>query len=355
MRRNPVFIKFTQWEHWPVVAYYVPLLPFFLWRSLRAGHPIFFTVTNPAILFSGVGTESKHKTLELLPDDIKPKSVFIEKNTSSDAIIDLIKTHRFNYPIIVKPDIGFRGYLVKKIDSEKALLRYFNHVKENIIVQEFIPYENEFGIFYHRIPGHKNGKITSVTIKKFIKIKGDGILNVSQLIKNDKRAFLYADLFFIIHQDKLDIVLPKGKELTLSVIGNHSKGTQFINGNHLINSALENFINDICNQIDGWYYGRLDIKYKSYEQLLQGKEFKILEINGIISEPTHIYDASHKDASYFKALASINEHWGIMGKIAQKLHSENNIAYPAVIPYVKNMLWLRTYIKKLKKLNAKDF
>ena len=355
MRRNPVFIKLTQWEHWPALAYYVPLLPFFFWRSLKAGHPIFFTVTNPAILFSGVGTESKYKTLELLPVDLKPKSILIKKNTAPEAVIDLIKTNQFNYPLIAKPDIGFRGYLVKKINSEQALLSYFNHVKENVIVQEFIPYQNEFGIFYHRMPGNKNGKVTSVTIKKFIKIKGDGKLNVSQLIKKDERAFLYTDLFFIIHQDKLEMVLPKDEELTLSVIGNHSKGTQFINGNHLIDGALEGLIDDICNKIDGWYYGRLDIKFESYEQLLKGEAFKILEINGIISEPTHIYDASYKGASYFKALASINEHWRIMGKIAQKIHRDNNIAYPSVMPYIKNMMWLRSHTKKLKKLNAKDF
>ena len=355
MRRNPVFIKLTQWEHWPTLAYYIPLLPFFFWRSLRAGHPIFFTVTNPAILYSGVGTESKYKTLELLPAHLKPSSILIKKNTASEVIKDLIKTHQFNYPLIAKPDIGFRGYLVKKINSEKALLRYFDHVRENVIVQEFIPYQNEFGIFYHRMPGSKNGKITSVTIKKFIKIKGDGKLNVSQLIKKDTRAFLYTDLFFIIHQDKLEMVLPKNEELTLSVIGNHSKGTQFINGNHLIDRALEKLINDICNKVDGWYYGRLDIKFESYEQLLKGEAFKILEINGIISEPTHIYDASYKGASYFKALASINEHWRIMGKIAQKIHREKNIAYPSVMPYIKNMMWLRSHTKKLKKLNAKDF
>lgn len=355
MRRNPVFIKLTQWEHWPTLAYYVPLFPFFLWRSLRAGHPIFFTVTNPSILFSGIGTESKYKTLDLLPDHLKPSSILIQKNTKTEAIIDLIKSHEFNYPVIVKPDVGFRGYLVKKVDTEEALLRYFDHIKEDVIVQEFIPYENEFGIFYHRMPGHKSGKITSVTIKKFIKIKGDGVLNVSQLIQKDERAFLYTDLFFIIHQDKLETVLPKDEELTLSVIGNHSKGTQFINGNHLIDSALEKLINDICQKIDGWYYGRLDIKYQSYEQLLKGEAFKILEINGIISEPTHIYDASYKGASFFKALASINEHWSIMGKIARKLHRENNIAYPAMMPYIRNMIWLRSYTKKLKKLNAQDF
>jgi len=29
MRRNPVFVKLTEWEHWPTFMFYLPLLPFF--------------------------------------------------------------------------------------------------------------------------------------------------------------------------------------------------------------------------------------------------------------------------------------------------------------------------------------
>ncbi len=91
------------------------------------------------------------------------------------------------------------------------------HVKEDVIIQEFIPYENELGIFYHRIPDQKKGKITSVTIKKFLKVKGDGFLNLSELIQKDDRAYLYADLFHGIHQDKLDHILDKGEAMTLCI------------------------------------------------------------------------------------------------------------------------------------------
>lgn len=355
MKRNPDFVKITRWEHWPTLAYYIPLFPFFLWRSIKAGHPIFYTIANPAILFSGSGTESKFKTLGLLPESLIPKSFLFKQNDPAAELQKIILNNKLDFPLIAKPDIGFRGYLVKKIDSLGGLRNYLQHVKEDVIIQEFVPYENELGIFYHRIPGQKKGRITSVTIKKFMKITGDGLLTVSELIQKDDRAFLYADLFQAIHQNKLGHILNKGEKMTLSIIGNHSKGTQFLNGNHLINEALEDFIDRICQQLEGWYYGRLDIKYKNYEQLLKGEDFKILEMNGIISEPTHIYDATAKNASYFKALKSINTHWNIMAKIALKLHKEQRIPYPSISAYFKNMLWLRAHTKKLKKLNAMDF
>lgn len=354
MRRNPDIIKITEWEHWPILAYYIPLLPLFLWRSLKAGHPIYYTIANPAILFSGNGTESKFKSLELLPENQVPKGLLFVKHDSITSLREKLHAQGLDFPLIAKPDIGFRGYLVKKIDSMSQLQNYLRHVKEDVLIQEFIPYENELGIFYHRIPGQKKGKVTSVTIKQFIKIKGDGHHNIKDLIQIDNRAFLYAELFYHIHQDKLDRVLDKEEELTLSVIGNHSKGARFINGNHLINDALESCMDKICQQMKGWYYGRLDIKFKSYDEFLKRKDFKIIEVNGIISEPTHIYDASHKSSSYFKALKSINTHWRIMGEIAQIIHRDQQVPYPSVKAYFKNMMWLRSYSRKLKKLNAMD-
>ena len=88
--------------------------------------------------------------------------------------------------------------------------------------------------------------------------------------------------------------------------------------------------------------------------MIVARDFKIIEVNGIISEPTHIYDATSKNASYFEAIKTINKHWDIMDKIAKMNHQKYGVEYQKVFPYFKNMLWLRSYSKKLKKLNKKD-
>jgi hypothetical protein len=353
MTRNRVFVKLTQWEHWPTLLFYIPLLPFFLWRSIVARHPIFYTIANPGMLYSGNGTESKFASLALLPPEHRPESLLLTRDVQVDNLQNQLDQKHLTFPLIAKPDIGFRGYLVKKIDDLETLQKYVKMIRDDVIVQEFIPYENELGIFYHREPGQNQGKITSVTIKKFIRLTGDGKRTLSQLIEDDDRAYLYMDLFSSMHRENMGDILPKDKRFTLSVIGNHSKGTQFINGNHLINEEMERLMDHICRGIKGWYYGRLDIKFESMDKLLQGKNFKILEINGIISEPTHIYDATHETASYFNALKCINKHWNLMAGIATKLHREHHIPYPDILPYCKNMLWLRSHTRKLKKLNAK--
>ncbi len=354
MKNKSSYIRLTQWEHWPTMLFYVPLAPFFIYRAIKAKHPLHFVATNPGILYSGSGTESKFKTLLKVPEKYRPKGIWISKDRDQQKTKDQIKNLPFDYPIIAKPDIGFRGYLVKKIINKESLINYLNKVNTDVILQEFIPYHNELGIFYHRIPGNKKGKITSVTIKKFISVYGDGKSTLSELIQKDDRAFLYYKLFKNIHKSNMDKVYKKGEKIILTEIGNHSKGTQFINGNHLINKNLENLLDGICNQIDGWYYGRLDIKYKDYDSFLKGNDFKILEVNGIISEPTHIYDATCKKSSFINCVKTINNHWNIMNDIAIKNHNINGVAYPKIIPYLKNMLWLRTHSKKLKALNKKD-
>ena len=148
-----------------------------------------------------------------------------------------MKEAQIEFPLIAKPDIGFRGLLVKKVDSIEALKKYLKSYPIDIIIQEFLDYENECGVFYHRNPNEKEGRISSVTLKKFISVIGDGKTTLKDLILNDKRAKLYFDLFESIHKNKLDKIPKKDKKVKLSVIGNHSKGTQFINGNHLILSS----------------------------------------------------------------------------------------------------------------------
>ena len=345
--------KLTQWEHWPTFMFYAPLLPYFLYQTLKNRSFTFFLNTNPSMHYSGNGTESKFKTLQLIPDAYKPKSVLLPKNSSLSEAIYKMEKATISFPIIAKPDLGFRGYLVKKINTKNELKTYLDKNNSiNIILQEFISLPNECGVFYYRLPNKKEGKITSITLKKFLSVTGNGKLTLSELITKDSRAFLYYDLLKNLHKNRMDEVIAKGEKITLTVIGNHSKGTQFLNGNHLITKELERTFDKINQEIKGWYFGRLDIKYQSFEDLLQAKKFKILEINGIIAEPTHIYDASAKNASYLKAIKEIKTNWEVITKIANLNKSILGLQDPKLKTYVKEMAYLRKYTKKLKQLNS---
>ena len=153
------FTKLLQWEHWPTFMFYVPLIPYYIISAIKAKHPVFFLTINPAIKYSGHGTESKYETIQLIPKKHKPLSILINKGSNFNDVLLKIEEKKIQFPLIAKPDIGFRGYLVKKIDSKVELEIYFQKNNLDIIIQEFIDYNNECGILYYRIPGEKQGKI----------------------------------------------------------------------------------------------------------------------------------------------------------------------------------------------------
>ncbi len=352
MKLKSKFIKLTQWEHWPTIMFYFPVLPYAILQVIKLRSTTFFLQVNPAIKNSGDGTDSKYKTICLVPDELRPKSVLIDVYEDFELVLDKLSTAKITFPLIAKPDLGFRGLLVKKIDSEKNLQIYLQ--KNNsiaILIQEFISLKKECGVFYYRFPNQDKGIITSLTLKKFLRVVGDGKSTLSELIITDKRAFLYYDLLRNIHKDKMNEIPLEEEEIILTVIGNHSKGTQFLNGNHLISDRLTATFDKLNKQIKGWFYGRLDIKYNTFEELENGTNFKILEINGVLAEPTHIYDVSIKGASYFKAVLAIKNNWKIITKIAKYNRMKNKLTDKKTIVYWREMRELRTYAKKIIQLN----
>lgn len=349
MNSKIFFHKLFHWEYWPTFMFYIPNLPLAFYLAIKAKHPVFFTAVNPSIRNSGNGLESKFKTLDLIPKKYRPNSILVKPNDDFQTVLEHINNKKIVFPLIAKPDIGFRGLLVKKIHSESGLKTYLEKYPIDIIIQEFLSFENECGIFYYRIPGDKTGTITSITLKKFLTITGDGVSTIDQIILADKRARMYYKLLTEIHQLNMNLIPNKNEKVILTVIGNHSKGTQFIDGNHLISSRLTQMIDNLNDQIKGWFYGRIDLKYDSFESLENGESFKIIEINGIISEPTHIYDASKN--SYFDAVKSIGNHWKIIYKIGTKNHNRFNMKYSGIIDFIKEMNDLKQYIKKIKKLS----
>ena len=199
--------------------FYVPLLPYAFYLALKSRSFGFFSAVNPGIEGSGNGLESKFKTIELLPPKYKPKSIFIPKNQSLKKIISDLNSTAVKFPLIIKPDIGFRGLLVKKINSEFELNNYLKKYNSiNLIIQEFIDYKNECGIFYYRVPGEKEGVISSVTLKKYLTVLGDGKSTLLSLINASERAEKYLDLILEVNKEKLNSIPNNKEEIILNFI-----------------------------------------------------------------------------------------------------------------------------------------
>ena len=98
-------------------------------------------------------------------------------------------------------------------------------------------------------------------------------------------------------------------------IGTHSRGAVFLDGGWMKTPALEQKIDEICRGFDGFYFGRFDIRTPSLDDLRRGENFKIIELNGVTSESTNIYDPRY---SLFDAYRILFAQWRIAFEIGQR-------------------------------------
>ncbi|MFK7000837.1 ATP-grasp domain-containing protein [Flavobacterium oreochromis] len=311
--------KLTHWEYWPFQVLYIPIYFLWIYYALRSRSLFFFNAVNPTIKNGGFFNESKNEIYKLIPQKYYPKTHLINHKES----IDNLNNHTLSFPFIVKPDIGLRGSAVKRIYSLDELKHYHKNVQFNYLIQELIPFSNEIGIFYVRFPNEKQGRITGIVSKEFMIIKGDGKNSIEKLIKQDPRYELQLNTLKKELGSKIQDILPKGEVYNLVPFGNHCRGTKFLDISHKISEKLTKVIDTMCQQIDGFYYGRMDLMYNTWDELENGKNFMIVELNGSASEPTHIYDPNH---SIFFAWKEIARHITYMYQISQENHTKG-IAY----------------------------
>jgi len=303
--RSNFSIKLRNWEYWPFGIVQLPSIIYYLWLSLRSRSFFFFSGANPGIVMGGMFGESKYEVLKKIPETYTPKTILIEQPATSAEVLAKLLYHGFRLPVIFKPDIGERGFMVSRIRTEQDIERYLQTMKFNFLVQELVDLPLEFGVFYVRYPHQKTGKVTSIVKKEMLSVTGDGRTTLQDLILAKDRAKLQWGNLQQTFQDQLHQVVPEAKTIELVSIGNHCLGTKFLNGNHLINEKLCSTFDRISHQVEGFYYGRFDLRCASVEALYEG-QIKIMELNGCGAEPAHIYQPGYP---LRKAIGVMLSHW----------------------------------------------
>ena len=287
-RKSLFLVKLFNYEYWPFWLFFMPLVPWWVYLAIRARSLTYFTAANPGIEHGGVFGESKIDILNKINQRYLPKTEFFEQSSSTPEVMMRMSMVNLAFPIILKPNVGERGNEVEKIDNQAELERYLSNNTEDFLVQEFVDYEIELGILYYRFPDNGKSGITSIVKKEFLFVIGDGKSTLNELVEQNDRARLVLDN--LNEKFSMDQILQKGEYLNLEPIGNHCRGTKFLSGMDLLNDQLVKVFDDVSSEIDGFNFGRFDLKVKSIEDLMRGEHIKILELNGVTSEPAHIYD-----------------------------------------------------------------
>jgi hypothetical protein len=311
------FVKLFHWEYWPFGIIQIPLFVLWFWYALKERSLFYFSASNPSILTGGMMGESKFDVLELVPDEVKPKTVLVKYPSTVQQVARAMEENNLALPLIFKPDMGERGWMVRKIKTPADIVQYLNEIKIDFIIQELVDLPLEFGVYYLRFPSKENGFVNSITAKEFLFVEGDGKKTLQQLIFEKDRAHIQWDVLQITYLDKLQEILPQGQKMELVSIGNHCLGTTFLNGNHLITEKLSASFDRISKQIKGFYFGRYDLRCASVQDLENGK-VKIVELNGCGAEPAHIY---HPGASLWKGISDLIAHWNNMYLISKENHT----------------------------------
>jgi membrane protein DedA with SNARE-associated domain len=311
--------RLSRWEFWPAWLFYAPVALWVTGLSLRRGGPRGFasvTAANPGIPHGGFVGESKFQILSALDPRFTVPAELLPAAPLPDRLAQLRKriTHRgWAYPIILKPDVGQRGAGVRLARSETDAAEYLAAHPAATIAQPYHPGPFEAGVFYYRFPGEPRGRIFSITDKHFPQIVGDGVSTVAELVRADRRYRLQSSTFLARHANRENDVLPRGGRLSLAVAGNHCQGTLFRDGAHLITPALEHRIDEIARGFPGFYFGRFDVRYSDAGAFKAGSDLAIIELNGVTSESTNIYDPAWP---LWRAYRVLFRQWSILFSIA---------------------------------------
>ena len=311
------FQRIFNWELWPFYVLYTPIGPVWGWYCLRARSLWFFSPSNPTLTFGGFEGESKKEMYEQLPPDSHPKTIYILHDLPFEEVKKKIFEAGFNYPFVVKPDVGMKGILFRKIDNTEQLEKYHHRIPVEYIVQDLVELPVEVSVFYYRHPTQSSGVISGFIQKELLEVYGDGKSSLWELILTHPRAKHRLEEMKHRHEHRINRVLAKGQHFYLSYAGNHNRGARFINLYDKVDDRLLKVFDELSHYTDKFYYGRYDIKCTSIEDLKEGKNFSILEFNGCGAEPNHIYDAG---LSLGQAYREILKHWKVLYQISSHNH-----------------------------------
>ncbi len=291
---------FSFFEFWPSWLMYFPVAALWLLLALRHRSISLPLIANPAVPLSGMVGVPKSSILKLAgktaDKSILPWTVFevggdapAAQRARAEAAM---AAAGLTYPVVGKPDIGCRGAGVKLLRDRAALESCLARFPTGglLMLQRLSDWEAEAGVFYVRDPASEKGRITSLTLKYTPYVVGDGARTLAELVAADPRAGGLPHLYQERNAAHWHAVIPAGSPYRLVFSASHCRGAIFRDGGRFVTGELTRALDRIFDDMPGFYYGRLDVKFRDIESLRAGRDLQIIEINGASSESIHIWD-----------------------------------------------------------------
>jgi hypothetical protein len=283
---------------------FTPLTIQWFWLGARYGSVTLPSVVNPGIETGGLVGESKYAYLKLIAPRFRDRvaeTVLVPPGADAEAIR---VAAGLAYPLIAKPDIGWCGFGVRRIDGLRELSDYSTAfpVGESFLLQRLVAEPHEAALFYVRHPDNPRGRVIALTVRHLPQVTGNGDSDVAALVAADPRMRRYAHAYADMLGDGVMARVPAPDErVILANIASIRAGGRYEDGSALISPALEHAVDALGQSMDGFHYGRFDIKYASPEALKAGA-FTILEVNGAGAEAIQYWDPQYSFLATFKGV-----------------------------------------------------
>lgn len=339
-------------EFWPTWLMYIPVVLLWVLLSIRYRSLTLPLIANPAVPLSGMVGVAKSAVFDAAGEHarswILPWTIYEVSAAELPAQCEIVKhalaEAGLGFPIVGKPDIGCRGAGVKLLQNESDLKEYLADfpVGGSIQFQKLSQWDAEAGIFYVRHPRQACGEITSLTLKYTPYVVGDGSSSLGELIAADPRAGDLLHLYSARHASSWDSVVPEGQPYRLVFSASHCRGAVFRDAGDLINTKLLQSLDKIFDDIPGFNYGRLDVKFRDVESLRQGRGFEIIEINGASSESISIWD---RNAGFATSIKTLLQQYSTLFKIGHANRKRGHKA-PGLIALIKAWRYENRLVKQ---------
>lgn len=267
---------------------------------------------NYALDHGEIGIGSKLESQMAFDQTFFLPSELIDANATVDQKKHQMQAfaERHGFPLIIKSDVGCVGKGVARLSTQADIDAKAPLLLGHFILQKFTPFPFECGVFYTRLNGEP--RITGINKKHFPTVIGNGKHTIETLAKSHPRFTHHWNAFLQEHD--LNEVLPDGEEKRLSFIGSHTLGCKFTDDGYLHTPELEAAIFNLFESQPGFNFGRVDIKAASEEAVKRG-EFVVIEVNGVASLPTHMFDPKFKLLQAYKIFLA---HGKLLAKIARE-------------------------------------
>jgi hypothetical protein len=292
----PVHAQIGQLERLPKWLNLVPMVAQWVWLSLLHRSITLPSCANPSLTAGGLVGEGKMEYLTIMGDVARAStanttSVLIEGPDSVRDVHAAMQQLGLSYPVVLKPDLGWCGFGVRRVDGPQELEKYVAAYPpgERLVLQEWLDTDGEAGLFYLRQPGESSGELIGVLLRHFPRVVGDGVRTIAELMVADQRASRLGRDGASEPCCDARRIPAHGELVRIAAVSSTRVGGGYEDGGANITHELAQAVDAIAQDMTDFHAGRFDVKFRDLAELRAGR-FRIIEVNGAGSEAVHAWD-----------------------------------------------------------------